>query len=200
MARREAAMSESNLEKKYVAAVHEAFDEASMDRGLQGMMEGKPRTLKVNPEQLKALKSLLNTKSSIRAFYDSSKDTEWSKNVDGLSEEKKVLESLIDSKSDVILRIIDETIAETYLTHNKLVQESAKVRNYVSSRKESRPDNPGVLPAGKTEEFDKACKEESVKFKSMEEDTAYKKLFPRKNTDYEHLKRDVGMLSTSGIM
>lgn len=46
-----------NIEKQYVAAVHKAFDEAS-------------KALKMDAENLKTLKSSLNTKASIRAFYD----------------------------------------------------------------------------------------------------------------------------------
>lgn len=191
-------------DKQYVAAVHKAFDEASIDRGLAGIMEGAPDRLRVDPEQLKALKSLLNTKASIRAFYDFCTDNEWSKNVEGLSEEKKVLESLVDSDSDAVLRTIDETIAEAYLTHNKLVEESAKVRNYVCSSREGRFGMEGRLGGVRTavpsEEFEKACKEESVKFKGMENDMAYKKLFPSSDLLEEHIYREVDMFTMSGFM
>lgn len=193
-----------DIEKQYVAAVHKALDEASIDHGLSGIMDGRPTRLRVDAEQLAALKSLLNTKASIRAFYDFCTDSEWSKSVEGLSEEKKVLESLVGPDSDAILRTIDETIAETYLANNRLVEESAKIRNHVCSPRAGRYGMMGRLgvirTAGNTEEFEKACKEESVKFQDMENDTAYKKLFPGSNPSREHFYRNVHMFTMSGFM
>ena len=106
---------EDDINKKYVAAVHRALDEASIDHGIVGLMEGYPTRLRVNAKQLEALKSSLNTKASIRAFYDFCTDTEWSKSIEGLSEEKKVLESLVGPDSDAILRTIDEKIGRAHV-------------------------------------------------------------------------------------
>lgn len=83
------------------------------------------------------LKSLLNTKASSRTFYDFCTDSEWSKSDKGLSDEKKVLESLVDLEYDAVLRTIGETMAVAYLTHNKLVAESAKVCSYVCGSRRS---------------------------------------------------------------
>lgn len=190
-------------DKQYVAAVYENLDEAARDRGLNQSVATASR-LRVNPEQLKALKSMLDTKANIRAFYDFCTDKEWSKSVERLSEEKQVLESLLGSDSDVILRTINETIAETYLAHNRVVEESAKVRNQVLSSKEvrfgmlnrmSRVDIHSI-----TQPFEQACKEESVKFKDMENDTAYRKLFSIKPTEEQYLARQVSLFTTSGVM
>lgn len=180
-----------DIEKQYVAAVHKAFDDAS-------------KALRMDAEKLKTLKSSLNTKASIRAFYDFCTDTEWSKSLEGLTEEKKVLESLVGPDSDAILRTIDETIAETYLENNKLVEESAKIRNLVCSSRGGRYGMGGRLglmrAEGCTERFDKVCKEESVKFQDMENDTAFKKLFPGRNFPREKLYRNRHMFMMSGFI
>ena len=72
----------------------------------------------------------------------------------------------------MILRTINKTIAETYLAHNRLVEESAKVRNEVLGSREVRPGMLGRMSSVNThaitQPFEQACKEESVKFKDME--------------------------------
>lgn len=57
-----------------------------------------------------------------------------------------------------------------------------------------------MLSEGCTESFDKICKEESVKFQDMENDTAFKKLFPGRNFPREKLRRNRNMFMMSGFI
>lgn len=57
----------------------------------------------------------------------------------------------------------------------------------------------GLRRAANTEEFEKACKEECVKFNDMENVLAYKKLFPSSDTSEAHIYRQVDMFTVSGL-
>ncbi|KAJ5190128.1 uncharacterized protein N7498_009113 [Penicillium cinerascens] len=117
--------------------------------------------ISLEPEQLTALRSFLDTEAKIRALYKLFSDSEWSKDPEGLAKEKEVLSSILNDAS--VQRLLFEAIMKTFLTKSKVVEVIASIRNEVFSSWKAAANEEEFYDrySGAVRHYDKNIKEEN---------------------------------------